>query len=268
MYGPRTRELPGDRDQSCSCAEGMITLRLGWLAGWQSVSEAGRPSRSRSRGARAGRSCRCVSWRRGGGTLPLGRPKNSGRPPTSTGRTCQTSTADATALPGRSASTRPNCRPRPRFWPGSWSFPGDRWPRPVLSSGAKAIRSTPSSALPPTAAASTTDSSPRPPQTKHAAHGHSASQATRDRPDGAVTATAAPCRWAGEPVRVLDLTARGSRNREHDPVVRPVRRCGVGRRGWERRASGTAGDREPRRVSSSRAGCRRCPSPTGRGRPR
>ncbi|WTW32630.1 transposase [Streptomyces sp. NBC_00016] len=38
--------------------------------------------------------------------------------------------------------------------------------------------------------------------------------------------------------------------------------------GWERRASGTARDREQRRVSSSRAGCRRCPSPTGRGRPR
>ncbi|MER5348368.1 hypothetical protein ABT030_50725 [Streptomyces mirabilis] len=33
-----------------------------------------------------------------------------------------------------------------------------------------------------------------------------AAQPTPDRPDGAIIATTAPHRWAGEPVRVLDLT--------------------------------------------------------------
>lgn len=31
-------------------------------------------------------------------------------------------------------------------------------------------------------------------------------QPTPERPDGAIVATTAPTRWAGEPVRVLDLT--------------------------------------------------------------
>ncbi|WP_344500979.1 hypothetical protein [Streptomyces enissocaesilis] len=38
------------------------------------------------------------------------------------------------------------------------------------------------------------------------AHSQYAAQPTADRPDGAVVATTAPDRWAGEPVRVLDLT--------------------------------------------------------------
>jgi hypothetical protein len=39
-----------------------------------------------------------------------------------------------------------------------------------------------------------------------AAHGQYAAQPTADRPDGAIIATTAPDRWAGQPVRVLDLT--------------------------------------------------------------
>jgi hypothetical protein len=39
-----------------------------------------------------------------------------------------------------------------------------------------------------------------------AAHRQYAAQPTPDRPDGAVIATTAPHRWAGEPVQVLDLT--------------------------------------------------------------
>ncbi|AOR37249.1 hypothetical protein BFF78_22690 [Streptomyces fodineus] len=38
-----------------------------------------------------------------------------------------------------------------------------------------------------------------------AAHCQYAAQPTPDRPDGAIIATAAPGRWIGEPVRVLDL---------------------------------------------------------------
>ncbi|MFD4977366.1 hypothetical protein [Streptomyces sp. NPDC058424] len=38
-----------------------------------------------------------------------------------------------------------------------------------------------------------------------AAHAQHAAQPTPDRPDGAIIATTAPERWAGEPVRVLDL---------------------------------------------------------------
>ncbi|MGC5346958.1 hypothetical protein PZB75_30325 [Streptomyces sp. AM 4-1-1] len=40
-----------------------------------------------------------------------------------------------------------------------------------------------------------------------AAHSLYAAQPTPDRPDGAFVATTAPERWAGEPVRVLDLTS-------------------------------------------------------------
>ncbi|MER7694647.1 hypothetical protein [Streptomyces sp. NPDC097610] len=43
-------------------------------------------------------------------------------------------------------------------------------------------------------------------ETWAAAHSQYAAQPTPDRPDGAVVATTAPHRWAGEPVRVLDLT--------------------------------------------------------------
>ncbi|MFI5753019.1 hypothetical protein ACIBBE_46140 [Streptomyces sp. NPDC051644] len=43
-------------------------------------------------------------------------------------------------------------------------------------------------------------------ETWAAAHTQYAAQPTADRPDGAVVATTAPSRWAGEPVRVLDLT--------------------------------------------------------------
>ncbi|MEV0093451.1 hypothetical protein [Streptomyces sp. NPDC050738] len=39
-----------------------------------------------------------------------------------------------------------------------------------------------------------------------AAHSQYAAQPTPDRPDGAVIATTAPGRWAGEPVRTLDLS--------------------------------------------------------------
>ncbi|MFL4908181.1 hypothetical protein ACJ6WF_34485 [Streptomyces sp. MMS24-I2-30] len=39
-----------------------------------------------------------------------------------------------------------------------------------------------------------------------AAHAQYAAQPTPDRPDGAVIATTAPERWAGGPVRILDLT--------------------------------------------------------------
>ncbi|QDY81149.1 hypothetical protein [Streptomyces qinzhouensis] len=39
-----------------------------------------------------------------------------------------------------------------------------------------------------------------------AAHSRHAAQPTADRPGGAVIATTAPKRWAGEPVRVLDLS--------------------------------------------------------------
>ncbi|MFE9614198.1 hypothetical protein [Streptomyces sp. NPDC006012] len=39
-----------------------------------------------------------------------------------------------------------------------------------------------------------------------AAHAQYAAQPTPNRPDGAVIATTAPERWAGGPVRVLDLT--------------------------------------------------------------
>ncbi|MEU1623655.1 hypothetical protein ABZ479_41045 [Streptomyces sp. NPDC005722] len=39
-----------------------------------------------------------------------------------------------------------------------------------------------------------------------AAHTRHAAQPTPERPDGAVIATAAPEQWAGQPVRVLDLT--------------------------------------------------------------
>ncbi|MFJ3927803.1 hypothetical protein [Streptomyces sp. NPDC090022] len=38
------------------------------------------------------------------------------------------------------------------------------------------------------------------------AHSRHAAQPTPDRPDGAVIATTTPHRWAGEPVRVLDLS--------------------------------------------------------------
>ncbi|MFG2986138.1 hypothetical protein ACGFYQ_33635 [Streptomyces sp. NPDC048258] len=38
------------------------------------------------------------------------------------------------------------------------------------------------------------------------AHSLYAAQPTPDRPEGAVIATTAPKRWAGQPVRVLDLT--------------------------------------------------------------
>lgn len=40
-----------------------------------------------------------------------------------------------------------------------------------------------------------------------AAHTRHAAQPTPDRPDGAVIATAAPGRWKGQPVRVLDLSS-------------------------------------------------------------
>ncbi|GAX56441.1 hypothetical protein SO3561_08008 [Streptomyces olivochromogenes] len=43
-------------------------------------------------------------------------------------------------------------------------------------------------------------------ETWAAAHSQYAAQPTPDRPDGAIIATTAPHRWAGEPVRVLDLT--------------------------------------------------------------
>ncbi|MGW0548101.1 hypothetical protein [Streptomyces altiplanensis] len=43
-------------------------------------------------------------------------------------------------------------------------------------------------------------------ETWAAAHSQYAAQPTADRPDGAIVATTAPGRWAGEPVRVLDLT--------------------------------------------------------------
>ena len=43
-------------------------------------------------------------------------------------------------------------------------------------------------------------------ETWAAAHSQYAAQPTPDRPDGAVIATTTPDRWAGEPVRVLDLT--------------------------------------------------------------
>ncbi|SBW27290.1 hypothetical protein FDG2_5259 [Candidatus Protofrankia californiensis] len=39
-----------------------------------------------------------------------------------------------------------------------------------------------------------------------AAHTRHAAAPTPDRPDGAVIATAAPDRWAGQPVRILDLS--------------------------------------------------------------
>ncbi len=42
-------------------------------------------------------------------------------------------------------------------------------------------------------------------ETWAAAHSQYAAQPTADRPDGAVIATTAPHRWAGERVRVLDL---------------------------------------------------------------
>ncbi|WP_123466644.1 MULTISPECIES: hypothetical protein [unclassified Streptomyces] len=43
-------------------------------------------------------------------------------------------------------------------------------------------------------------------ETWAAAHSQYAAQPTADRPDGAIIETTAPERWAGEPVRVLDLT--------------------------------------------------------------
>ncbi|WP_371094851.1 hypothetical protein [Streptomyces sanglieri] len=43
-------------------------------------------------------------------------------------------------------------------------------------------------------------------ETWAAAHSQFAAQPTPDRPDGAVIATAAPDRWEGESVRVLDLS--------------------------------------------------------------
>nr|WTA00673.1 hypothetical protein OH820_27805 [Streptomyces sp. NBC_00857] len=43
-------------------------------------------------------------------------------------------------------------------------------------------------------------------ETWAAAHCQYAAQPTPDRPDGAIIATTFPKRWAGEPVRVLDLT--------------------------------------------------------------
>lgn len=43
-------------------------------------------------------------------------------------------------------------------------------------------------------------------ETWAAAHSQYAAQPTPDRPGGAIIATTAPHRWAGEPVRVLDLT--------------------------------------------------------------
>lgn len=43
-------------------------------------------------------------------------------------------------------------------------------------------------------------------ETWAAAHSQYAAQPTPDRPDGAIIATKPPHRWAGEPVRVLDLT--------------------------------------------------------------
>jgi hypothetical protein len=39
-----------------------------------------------------------------------------------------------------------------------------------------------------------------------AAHARYAADPTPDRPDGAFIATADPSRWAGHPVRVLDVT--------------------------------------------------------------
>ncbi|MBU3868185.1 hypothetical protein KN815_30290 [Streptomyces sp. 4503] len=39
-----------------------------------------------------------------------------------------------------------------------------------------------------------------------AAHAQYAAQPAADRPDGAIIATTAPERWAGEPLRVLNLT--------------------------------------------------------------
>lgn len=42
-------------------------------------------------------------------------------------------------------------------------------------------------------------------ETWGAAHSQDAAQPTPERPDGAIVATTAPTRWAGEPVRVLDL---------------------------------------------------------------
>ncbi|WEH40103.1 hypothetical protein [Streptomyces sp. AM 2-1-1] len=42
-------------------------------------------------------------------------------------------------------------------------------------------------------------------ETWAAAHSRHTAQPTPDRPDGAIIATTAPARWAGEPVRVLDL---------------------------------------------------------------
>ncbi|WP_432096401.1 hypothetical protein [Streptomyces sp. bgisy100] len=44
-------------------------------------------------------------------------------------------------------------------------------------------------------------------ETWAAAHSQYAAQPAPDRPDGAIIATTAPSRWAGEPVRVLDLTS-------------------------------------------------------------
>ncbi|MFI8200450.1 hypothetical protein ACIF6K_28695 [Streptomyces sp. NPDC085942] len=43
-------------------------------------------------------------------------------------------------------------------------------------------------------------------QTWATAHSQYAAQPTADRPDGAVIATTTPHRWAGKPVRVLNLT--------------------------------------------------------------
>lgn len=43
-------------------------------------------------------------------------------------------------------------------------------------------------------------------ETWAAAHSRYAAQPTPDRPDGAIVATTVPGRWAGEKVRVLDLT--------------------------------------------------------------
>ncbi|MFW3476846.1 hypothetical protein ACN24M_37815 [Streptomyces microflavus] len=43
-------------------------------------------------------------------------------------------------------------------------------------------------------------------ETWAAAHSRYAAQPTPDRPDGAIVATTVPGRWAGQPVRVLDLT--------------------------------------------------------------
>ncbi|MFF7603485.1 hypothetical protein [Streptomyces mirabilis] len=52
----------------------------------------------------------------------------------------------------------------------------------------------------------TTTPSPRRVLGTGCAHSQYAAQPTPDRPDGAIIATTAPHRWAGEPVRVLDLT--------------------------------------------------------------